>query len=254
MRVIWNIGANTFREAIRNRVLYIILVFAFFFILGSRFLGSISVGQDVKIIKDMGLAGISLFAVLVAIFVGTSIVYQEIERRTIYTILSKPVRRREFVIGKYLGLCMTLATVVAAMTVVLGLQLWLVGAGFDLSFLVAISLTLAELFVITSVAVLFSTVASPLLSAVFTFCFYIIGHTIRNILGLLQFVDSDIVRRFLSGIYFVLPNLDNFNVHREVVHGLPLAWPAIGYSLGYGVAYSALMLTLAALALGKRDF
>src|SRR5439155_20511807 len=181
--------------------------------------------QDVKIVKDLGLAGISLFSVLIAILVGTNIVYQEIDRRTIYTILSKPVYRYEFVLGKYLGLCGTLATVVVAMSVIfLGQVAFVGGGGLGAPLLVAIALVILELWVITSVAVLLSCIASPLLSAVFTFCFFIIGHTIRNLLALLEYVQNPPARKLLSLLYFILPNLDNFNVHREVVHGLPLPW------------------------------
>ena len=247
------IAANTYREAIRNRVLYVVLAFAAFFLLACRFLGSISVGQDVRIIKDMGLAAISLFSVLIAILVGTNIVFQEIERRTIYTILSKPVRRTEFVLGKYLGLCATLVTVAGAMSLLFAAQVQWAGGGMSWPLVVAIAMSLLELFVITSVAVLLSSIASPLLSAVFTFCFYVIGHTIRNILALLPYIESVTVRKLLSVLYFVLPNLDDFNVHSEVVHGLPLPWETMGYAAAYGIVYIAAMLTFASMALGRRD-
>ena len=247
------IAVNTWREAIRSRVLYVILIFAVLFLLASRFLGSISVGQDLKIVKDMGLAGISIFSVLIAILVGTNIVYHEIDRRTIYTILSKPVRRSEFVLGKYFGLCATLFTVVAAMSAIFLVQVAFYEGGFSAPLLVAIALGLVELAVITSVAVLLSCLASPLLSAVFTFGFYVIGHMIRNILALFDYIDSQATKELLSVIYFVLPNLNNFNVHRQVVHGLPLPWDSIAWAVGYGFVYSALMLTLASAALGRRD-
>jgi hypothetical protein len=114
-------------------------------------------------------------------------------------------------------------------------------------------MSLLELFVITSVAVLLSCIASPLLSAVFTFCFYVIGHTIRNLLALLPYVESSATRKFLSLLYFILPNLDDFNIHSEVVHGLPLPWDTMGWAVAYGVVYSAAMLTLASMVLGRRD-
>jgi Cu-processing system permease protein len=253
VRRILAIALNTYREAIRNRVLYVILAFAVFFILGSRFLGSISVGQDIKIIKDMGLAGLSVFSVLIAILVGTNIVYQEIDRRTIYTILSKPARRHEFVLGKYFGLLATLVTVVAAMSLVFLAQVSLAGGGFGLTMLVAIALIGVELAVVTAVAVLLSCIASPLLSAVFVFCFYVIGHTLRNLLALLPYVESDGMRKFLSLIYFVLPNLNNFNVHRQVVNDLPLPWDTIGFAVAYAVVYVAALLTLSSMALERRD-
>ena len=253
MNRIFSIAANTFREAIRNRVLYVVLAFAVLFSFGSRFLGSISVGQDVRIIKDLGLAGISLFSVLIGILIGTSIVYQEIDRRTIYTVLSKPVRRFEFVIGKYLGLCAVLTVVVLGMSVLFLAQVALSGGELTGSLAVALGLSLFELFVIMSVAVLLSCIASPLLSAVFSFCFFVIGHTIRNLLALLGYIESAFVRKALSLLYFVLPNLDNFNVHSEVVNGQPLPWEMIGYSLAYGAVYIVAMLTLATWALGRRE-
>ena len=173
------IARNTFREAVRDRVLYNLVLFVLLLIAGAIFLGELSAGQDAKITADLGLSAMLLFGVFIAIFVGVGLVYKEIERRTLYAILSKPIGRGQFLLGKYLGLCLTLLVNVLIMGVGVSLALVYVRRGWDplaLKIWPAILLIYVELMIMTGVALLFSTFSSPALSALLTFFVFIIGH------------------------------------------------------------------------------
>ena len=168
MRIIQVIALNTFREAVRDKILYAMLVFALVLIGGSLLVAELTIGEYEKIIKDLGLSLISIFGLMIAIFVGIGLVYKEIERKTIYTIASKPVPRWQFLLGKYLGLVLTLAAEVSIMGLGFALILQLSGAGERLVLLPALWLTFVELLVVTAIAILFSCFSTPTLSALFT--------------------------------------------------------------------------------------
>src|SRR5688572_5739828 len=166
------IARNTFREAVRDRVLYNLVLFVLLLTGGAIFLGELSAAQETKIIVDMGLSAMLLFGVFIAIFVGVGLVYKEIERRTIYAIFAKPVGRAEFLLGKYLGLCLTLAVNVAVMGAGVSLALLYVRGGWHplvLSIWPAVALVYVELMILVAVALLFSSFSSPALSALLTF-------------------------------------------------------------------------------------
>src|SRR6266576_3989049 len=173
------IARNAFREAVRDRVLYNLVLFVLMLTGAAIFIGELSGGQERKIIVDLGLSAMLLFGVFISIFVGVGLVYKEIERRTVYSIFSKPVGRGEFLVGKYLGLCLTLFINVIVMGAGVSLALIYVSRGWNplvLSIWPAILLIYVELMLITSVALLFSSFSSPALSALLTFFVFIIGH------------------------------------------------------------------------------
>ena len=180
-RIVRVIALNTFREAVRDRVFYNLVLFAVLLVGASVVIGQLAAGQDVKIIKDIGLAAASLFGVGIAIFLGIQLVAREVERRSIYSTLSKPVGRPAFLLGKYLGLLLTLGVNIAVMTAalyaVLGAYQWMATPGelaawsrpaADPRLLIALGLIYLELAVVTAIALLFSTYSSALLSASFT--------------------------------------------------------------------------------------
>src|SRR5688500_16408236 len=176
---IYSIGRNTFREAVRDRVLYNLVIFVLLLTAAAIFIGELSGGQERKIIVDLGLSAMLLFGVFIAIFVGVGLVYKEIERRTIYAVFSKPVGRGEFLVGKYLGLCLTLLVNVLVMGVGVSLALLYVSGGWDPlipKIWPAILLIYIELMLLTAVALLFSSFSSPALSALLTFLTFVIGH------------------------------------------------------------------------------
>ena len=179
LRLVFAIARNAFREAVRDRVLYNLVIFVLLLTATAISIGELSGGQERKIIADLGLSAILLFGVFIAIFVGVGLVYKEIERRTVYSIFSKPVGRGQFLVGKYLGLCLTLLVNVIVMGAGVSLALAYVSRGWDpliLSIWPAIFLIYLELMILTAVALLFSAFSSPALSALLTFLIFIIGH------------------------------------------------------------------------------
>src|SRR6188508_1847596 len=116
MKVIAHVAVNVFKESVRDKVLYNLVVFAVLLMSASYLIGELTAGQDVKIIKDLGLAAISIFGLLIAVFIGVGLVWKEVEKRSIYSLLAKPITRAEFLLGKYLGLALTLIVNVAVMT------------------------------------------------------------------------------------------------------------------------------------------
>ncbi len=248
------IALNTFREAVRDKILYSLLFFAILMIGGSVLVAELTIGEQDKIIRDVGLAAISIFGLMIAIFIGIGLIYKEIERKTIYTIASKPVARWEFLVGKYLGLLATLATEVLIMSVAFWLTLQFMGSDTPGALFPAIWLTFVEMAVVTAVAILFGCFTSPMLSALFTVGTLIIGKLSQDLLLIGQRSESDVVRVLTEVGYRVLPDLGRFDLRTEAAHGLPVDWEYVAYATGYGAAYSAALLVLASLIFRLRDF
>jgi len=251
--VIWVISLNTFREAIRDRVLYLLLVFALILIGTSRLLSLLTVGNEEKIIKDVGLSAISVFGVLTAVFVGVSLVFKEIERRTVYTLLAQPVQRWQFLCGKYVGLLTVLGLNVVLMSAALASILLLRGESV-LPLLPALLLILVELAVITAVALLFSSLTNPILASVWTFAVYVAGHLSWSLDLLKDKLPAGPGTVLCDVLHFVLPNLDRLDVKAEAVHGLPLPGGFVAAGLLYGMGYAGIVLVLACLAFSRKEF
>jgi ABC-type transport system involved in multi-copper enzyme maturation permease subunit len=248
------VAFNTFKEAIRNHILYNLLVFALLIIGGSTVIGNLTIGQGSKVITDIGLASISIFGVLIAIFVGIGLVYHEIDKKTIYNILSKPIRKSEFLFGKYMGLMMTLAINVLLMTLGLFITLYYIDGIFAWSILPAVFLIFFELMIVTSVAILFSTFSTPTLSAIFTLSIYVIGHLTEDLVRLGENTESIFIKAATRFLYYILPNLENFNIKTQVVHHLSVK---SGYYLtvfAYGCIYLSIIVLLAVYIFARRNF
>jgi len=247
------IALNTFREAIRDRVLYLLLVFALILIGTSRLLSLLTVGNEEKIIQDVGLSAISIFGVLTAIFVGVSLVFKEIERRTVYTLLAQPVRRWQFLCGKFFGLMAVLAMNVGLMS--LGLMAILLLRGVSVAPLIpAIFLIFIELAIVTAFALLFSSLTNPILASVWTFAVYVAGHLSWSLKLLKEKMPEGPSQFLCDAVYVALPNLHRLNIKAETVHGLPLPDGFLLSATLYGVAYTVLILVLACLVFERKDF
>ncbi len=247
------IALNTFREAIRDRILYLLLAFAVLMIGASRLLSLLTVGSEEKIVKDIGLAAIAIFGVATAIFVGVGLVFKEIEKRTVYTLVTKPIRRSQFILGKYLGLVMVLAVNLAVMT--LSFCLVLLARGWmDPAIARAVALIFVELMLVTAIAILFSSFSTPILSCLFTVTVYVIGHLSWGLLLLADRLQGDWSRAVCRSLYRILPNLELLDVKAMVVHGVPVPAAQVFFGAVYGLSYTAILLALAALAFRKRDF
>lgn len=247
------IALNTYLEARHNKVLHIAGAFAASLILFSLFMGEVSLYQNEKVVKDIGLASISLLGVFVAVFLGVNTLYRELERRTIYTIISKPIDRYEIILGKYLGMVMVLVTVVAMMTVYLYLVTSFLEARVDWYLLPAIGLILVELFLVAAVAVFFSSFSTPFLSGFFTVGVFLVGR-VTNELG--QFGErskSELFKFFATGVQKIY-DLEAFNLRNEVVHKLPIYREDFVYPVLYGLSLTALLIVFSILIFRKRDF
>jgi ABC-type transport system involved in multi-copper enzyme maturation permease subunit len=251
------IALNTFRESVRDRVLYNLVLFVSLIVVAAVVMGRIAVGQEAKIIVDVGLSATSVFGLLIAIFIGIGLVSKEIEKRTVAVILSKPVRRAEFLLGKYLGLCLTLAVNTAAMVATVALALVYVKGGFDamqLKLWPAAYLIFLELAVITALALLFSCFSSPAMSALFTLLIFLIGRWSPDLKLFAETANGAATRALCRALYHLLPNLANFNFINEAAYGqaVPARW-LIGNTI-YAVGYVAALLVAAAIIFERRNF
>lgn len=257
MRTAGVVAVAVFRESVRDRVFYNLVLFALLLVGASIVIGQLTAGQDVKIIKDLGLSATSLFGVFIAIFVGVGLVYKEIERRTLYAIFSKPVGRGEFLLGKYAGLCLTLAVNVAVMGAGVSLALIYVRGGWDelaLRIWPAVALLYVELMILVAVALLFSSFSSPALSALLTFFAFVIGHFSAELKSLATSVGSGAARAFFTALYYLLPNLSNYAYITDASHGrTPAAANFMGAVL-YGLVYIAVLLSASTLIFKRRNF
>ena len=267
MRAIATIALNVFRESVRDKVLYSLVVFAVLLMAVSYLLSQLTAGQDVKIIKDLGLAAMSLIGLFIAVFIGVGLVSKEVERRSIYSLLAKPMRRQDLVLGKYVGLLLTLLVNLAAMTlayyVVLGTVAWVEGAWFkpeweapatDPALLKAIAMIYLQLAIVTAIALLFSTFSSPMLATGFTFGLYIVGHFNADLRNFEAVVESPALAGFARGLYYLLPNLAPLDVKDAAVHALPVPAGLLLMNTAYAVLYIGVLLSAGTFIFARRDF
>ncbi|HEV2707161.1 MAG TPA: ABC transporter permease [Pyrinomonadaceae bacterium] len=257
LRRIWTIARNAFREAVRDRVLYNLVFFVLLLTAGAIFLGELSAAQESKIIVDMGLSAMLIFGAFIAIFVGVGLVYKEIERRTVYAIFSKPVGRGEFLLGKYLGLCLTLAVNVLVMGAGVSLALVYVRRGFDplvLHIWPAVALLYVELMILVAVALLFSSFSSPALSALLTFFVFVIGHFSADLKTFAATMATPAARYLFGALYYVLPNLSNYAYITAAAHGETPTLLHFLTAVGYGLVYICVLLAAAVLIFDRRNF
>lgn len=252
-----SIALNTFREAVRDRVLYNLVLFALLLIGSAIFLGELSGGQETKIIVDLGLSAILLFGLFIAIFVGVGLVYKEIERRTLYAILSKPVGRGEFLLGKYLGLCLTLLVNVLVMGLGVSLALLYVGREWNpliVSIWPTLLLLYLELLILTATALLFSSFSSPALSALLTFFVFVIGHFSADLKTFAASLGGTAARWFFGALYYLLPNFSHFTFITPAAHGEMPATSAVLVAAAYAFLYATVLLAAATIIFRRRNF
>lgn len=254
------IALNTFREAIRNRILYFLLFFAAALIVSALAVAQVSLHEDARIVRDIGLGGISIFGIAIAVFVGVNLVYKEIDRKTVFTLLPKPLHRWEFVVGKYAGIVLTLAVQIVLMSLVLFAVLSLVQLDLEAGIVRAIVLSFIELTVITAIAIFFSTFTTPFLSGLFTVGLFVVGRSTVELRELGARLEGPL-RYLLAGVVRVVPDLHIFyvsgamlNGHRVSVHDQYVSWGYIGVAGLYGAAYVTIALVFASILFSRRDF
>jgi ABC-type transport system involved in multi-copper enzyme maturation permease subunit len=251
------IALNTFRESVRDRVLYNLILFVLVLVGASVFISQLSVDYESQFTAALGLSVMLVFGALIAIFIGVGLVYKEIDKRTIYSLLSKPVRRYEFIVGKYLGLCMTLLVNSSVMVAGIELALLYVNGGFvplHVAVLPAAFLLYLELILIVAVALLFSSFSTPMLAALFSFAIYVIGHFSADLKLAAELSDSGLVRAILTGAYYLLPNLANFSYIAEASHGQAVSLQAVISATVYAIVYIGILISASVLIFEKRNF
>jgi len=251
------IAINTFRESVRDRVLYNLILFVLVLVTASIFVSDLSLDMESQFTAALGLSAMLMFGAVIAIFIGVGLVYKEIDKRTIYGLLSKPVHRHEFIIGKYVGLCLTLLVNSLVMVLATELAILYVNRKFVLlhtAVLAASCLVYLELPLLVAVALMFSSFSTPMLSALFSFAVYVIGHFSKDLLEMAALSNSATTRALLTALYYVLPNLSNFGFITEASHGRVVPLNTAVAATAYAIVYIGILLSAAMLIFQKRNF
>lgn len=250
-----SVVGNTFREAVRDRILYNLVIFVLILTGAAIFLGELTAGQEARMIVNLGLSATLFFGAFIAIFVGVSIVWKEIEKRTVYAIFSKPVNRSTFLVGKYLGLCLTLFVNLGVMVIGIALALLYVGGSHLIVPMAASALLIAfELTIVTAVAVMFSSFSTPALSALLTFFIFLIGHFSASMLDFAKGLASSAAVAIFSVIYYMLPNFSYFSFITQSSNG-EVATPAmIGLAAAYALVFDVILMSIATAVFSLRNF
>ena len=262
-----HVAVHVFKESVRDKVLYNLVLFAALLMAASILIGQLTAGQDVKIIKDLGLSAISVFGLFIAIFIGIGLVSKEVEKRSIYALLAKPVTRVELIAGKFAGLALTLAINIAIMAAVYFAVLAYYGStepahvqraweapALDAALLKPILLIYLQLLIVNAVALFFSTFTSPLLAAAFSLGLWVAGHFNADFRAFDKVVDAAPAAFAGKVLYYVLPNFSAFDVKSLAVHAQPIAAGLIAMNVLYAAAYIGVLLIASALIFARRDF
>jgi ABC-type transport system involved in multi-copper enzyme maturation permease subunit len=250
------VAINTFREAVRDRVLYNLVFFALMMIGAAVLVGQTSIGIERLVIINLGLSAISIFGLVMAVFIGVGLVYKEMEKRTLYSLLAKPIRRWEFLVGKYAGLLLTLAVNTSFMMLGLAAALFYVGRPFlrsDASILIAVYFILLELALVTALALFFSCFSSPMLSTLFTLGIYITGVFARDIRDVGELTHNPAFESATRVLYYLVPNIHNFNVIALAAHAEPIPFSLVWHNTLYALLYVVLLLLAASAVFSGRN-
>jgi len=252
MSHVFTVAGNTVRELFRDRLLYNLVAFALLLIGSSVVLSKLTLGEAQRIVLDIGLASINLFGIAIAIFIGIAVVSRELDRRTVYIVLTKPVSRASLVLGKYLGLCLMLLMNLTIMTASLLAVLWTMEISMSWALVQAVVSIYLELVVVAALAILFSAVTTTTLAAMCTLALYVIGHC----LGTLRMAGERVgglAETIATGLAYVLPDLELFNLKGVVISHQALATFEWSLLAGYAGAYAAGLLGLAVTVFQRKD-
>jgi ABC-type transport system involved in multi-copper enzyme maturation permease subunit len=249
------ITLNTFREAVRDRVLYNLIIFVLLLVASAPLFGQISIGIERLILVNLGLSAISLFGTIIAILVGIGLVSKEIEKKTLYTILSRPVRRWEFILGKYFGLLLTLVVNTALMTVGLYLAMLAAGSGWkrsDLLLLAAIYCVVLQFMIMVAVTLLFSSFSTPVFSAIFAFALFVIG-TFAEDLKNFAVMSHGLTHWAAMGAAYLVPNFASLNLISQAAHEQPVSGALVAFNTVYALLYSGAVTAAAVFIFERRN-
>lgn len=254
MRSVSSIALNTFRESIREKLLVIALFFGALLFASSYILSPLAVGAREKIVLDVGLAAVSLLGILTTIMIGSTLLHKEVDRRAVYMVLTRPVSRLEYLIGKFWGVFLAIAGVVAVMTAVMVLMLLLGKVALRPVVFIALYLTLLEISVVCSIVVFFSTFTTPVLTSFFSICLVVAGSLSGDLKLFAEKFGGTVTRRIIDALYYVLPNLKVFNLRHEAVHDLPYRAGDLWLVTLYAAIYCGVVIYVAHLIFKRREF
>ena len=254
---VWTIARNVFLEVVRDRILYVIGVFAVLMVMAVALLPEIAAGTEDKLILDTGLAAINILSLFVVVFVGTGLINKEIEKKTVLVLIAKPVSRLEFILGKHLGLSLVMALLISALTVVMLGLLSFGGVPYQLNLmLLAVLFMFLEMVLLIAAALMFGVITSTVLATLMTLAIFAVGHETRNILALDKIAESENFRRVAEGLFLVLPDLERLNLKNEIANGFvaPPSGGGLVENAAYGLIYTALLLTVTVTVFERRQF
>lgn len=248
------VARNTFREAVRDKIFSLVGAFGLVLVISSMVLSPLTIGAQTKMVADVGLSSISIFGLLIILLLGSGLVHKEIDKRTIMTILSKPLTRTDYLLGKYFGLLLTLLVIMASMSALFFVSIWLTPSVFSFALVKALYMSLCEMVVVTAVAMLFSSFTTPTLTGLFTLGVFLAGHTLSDLEAFAHMSGSHLTLWSMQVVRFVLPDLELFNVRSAAVHNLPIHSAHLVWGGLYALLYSTLCLVVGAWLFGRRDF
>jgi ABC-type transport system involved in multi-copper enzyme maturation permease subunit len=253
MKNIWTIAKNTLKLEVRDKILYGLIVFGLLYVLFELFLADL-VLKELPMVKSFALTGIYFFNALVALFLGTTSFFKDVDRKIVYFILSKPVTRAEFLLGKFFGLCLVLLMTSAILAVAyLGL-IGYVGGGFDVLGLLAIFMQFLEMALFIAFAIFVSTFSSSLLSIVYTSAAFFLGHVVSALIAdARQMGITGIKYRLVQVLYYIFPNLEKFDIRNLAIHQVAFPWSAAGLAFAYAAFYIVFLLTVAIKVFDKKE-
>lgn len=256
MNKILSIAINTFRESVRSKILYSILIFAVVIITIASLFGSVTIGDEVKVLKDFGLFSLSFFGVAYIVITGSTLLNKELSKKTIYNLLSKPVKRSEFVLGKFIGMFLTVTLLQVLMGLCFMVFIALYEENVDFNILYAVYSIILQMFITCAAVMFFSTiVVTPMLSGAFAFGFYIIGRSSEYIKDLISRLNLENSLSTISDIiHYLIPQLDKIDISNQVVYGTTLSPIAMTFNLTYTIGYAGVLLTLACIFFNSREF
>jgi len=250
----FSIAFSTFKASIRDKFLLTIIIIGFLFFAGSYIFIPISIGEGYKIIEDFGFTVIEIFTVLISVFIGTRLIFAEIEKKTIYTIIPKPINRWEFITGKYLGLIFLTLTVQIAFTLIFAVFLKLYTHYISIGLLKNLYFNFFELLLIDILPIFFSTFTTPVSSGIFTLILYFMGYTTIHLKTFAKMMHSPFLTGFANLFYYILPNLSIFNVKGRIVYDFTIYGNAYILALAYSLLYTFILILLSCIIFEKREF
>jgi ABC-type transport system involved in multi-copper enzyme maturation permease subunit len=249
------IATNVFREVLRERIIYLTVLFAGSLLLAISLLNEVAGGTENKITLDLGMAGIGLFGLVVAVFVGTNLISKEIEKRTVLMLIAKPISRTELIMGKHLGLSAVLTAMVFSLAiiffVIMSARNFQYPAG---SLLISVGFIALQLSLMAAVALCFGTFTSPLVATMLSFAVYIMGNFSSNLVVLSKTIKNPAVQHLVQGLYLVFPDLSRLDLKNDAVYGILPGTMTLVENAGYGVLYIVLLLSLSVFVFSRQEF